>query len=583
MKWILKGRRSAAIPMSQALGISPITAQLLLSRHINTGRKAAEFFAPTLDGFGNIDTLPEVTRAYEIISESIKNNEKITIYGDYDADGVMSSVILIKALRGLGAEVSCYIPDRFGQGYGLSLGAVKEIYDSGTKLIICCDNGISAIEECRYIKSLGMKLIILDHHSPHEKNGVQILPEADGLIDMKIESVTYPFKEFCAAGLCYRFVHGFYESLGKEIKNEAELFIFAAIGTVCDMVSLTGENRIIAHMGLRLINSRKNTNPGLREIISAQGLDGKQITDRTLGFMIGPFINAAGRLAKAADYIDIFLSEDKEKICSLVQKLKELNDLRKAYTEEAYNRIIKAIGENQPDKVIVWYDKEIHESVAGLAAGRLKETFSRPAIVFAHGNEYAKGSGRSVESYDMFSAINSCRELFVRYGGHKMAVGITIRPENIEALRKRLNDECPLSEKELEETLYIDAEVGFSQIDMKLIDEIDMMKPFGTDNVQPLFATKEVYIKRIRFVGKNRDILQFVFFDGQTEMRGVGFGIFEKFKSLIIKEFGALSWEELYSERQGLQFFVDIVYRAEKNVFNGNESIQLRLTDLRMH
>ncbi len=583
MKWILRGSKSAAKPMSEALGISPVSAQLLLSRNINTGKKAAEFFSPTLDGFGDIDKLSEVKKSYEIIKKSIENGDKITVYGDYDADGVMSSVILIKGLRGLGADVDCYIPDRFSQGYGLCLEAVKKIYDGGTKLIICCDNGISAMEECGYIKSLGMKLIILDHHSPHEKDGEQILPQADGLVDMKIAGTEYPFKEFCAAGLCYRFMHGLYACLDKDIKNEAELFIFAAIGTICDMVSLTGENRIIAHMGLRLINSRKNTNKGLREIILIQGLTGKKITDTSVGFVIGPFINAAGRMARAVDFIDIFLSDDEERVARLVQELKGLNELRKSYTEEAYGNIMASIGEKKPDKVIVWYDKSIHESVAGLAAGKLKEALSRPVIVLTEGNGYAKGSGRSVSGFDMFSAVNGCRDLFVRYGGHKMAVGITIKPENIDALRKRLNEGCTLSEEELEEPIYVDSLVSFSQIDMQLINEIEMMKPFGTDNSEPLFATKGVYIKRIRFVGKNRNILQFVFFDGQTEMRGVGFGIFEKFEALVIGKFGLPCWEALYNEEQGLQFFADIVFTAEKNVFNGNETIQLRLVDIRIN
>ncbi|MCD7778657.1 MAG: DHHA1 domain-containing protein, partial [Clostridiales bacterium] len=437
MKWILKGTKKGAFLMARDLGISPVLAVSLFNRGIVSRNEALGYLNPKLENLGDISALEEFKRAYEIIKTSIESGEKITVYGDYDADGVMSTVILVKGLRGLGGNVDYYIPDRFSEGYGLNMGAVKKLKEGGTDLIICCDNGISALEECGYIKSLGMKLIILDHHSPHKNGDRELLPEADSLIDMKISACGYSFKEFCAGGLSYRFIRGLYDSLDMQIEKEAELFIFAAVATLCDMVELKGENRVIAHMGLRLMNSKKNTNPGIREIIAVQGILGKQITDHTIGFIIGPFINAAGRMAKAADYIDIFLSSDVNRVRTLADELKVLNDKRKALTDEAFAKAVSSISAKELDKVIVEYQPDIHESVAGLAAGRIKERFSRPTIILTDGEDYVKGSGRSVETYDMFSAVDLCRDLLVRFGGHRQAVGLTLRKENVDELRLR--------------------------------------------------------------------------------------------------------------------------------------------------
>ncbi len=581
MKWILKGTKSGAALMAKDLGISPVLAVSLFNRGINSRKAALNYLNPKLEDFGKISDLEEFKTAYAVIKKSIENKEKITVYGDYDADGVMSSVILIRGLRGLGGDVSCYIPDRFSEGYGLNMSAVKKIKEGGCGLIICCDNGISAIEECGYIKSLGMKLIILDHHSPHKSAGEEILPEADALIDMKLSGCKYPFREFCAGGLCYRFIQGLYENLGKQIEKEAELFIFAAIATLCDMVELKGENRVIAHMGLRLMNSKKNTNMGLREIIVRQGILGKKITDHTVGFIIGPFINAAGRMGKAIDYIDIFLSDDYDRVRNLTEKLKALSDSRKALTEEAYIKTEKSLSAGELDKVIVEYRPDINESIAGLAAGKIKDRFSRPTIILTDGEDYVKGSGRSVEAYNMFEAVDLCRDLLVRFGGHSQAVGLTLRKENIDKLRQRLNEDCRLKEEDMEGKILIDKELGFSQIALPLCSELERMKPFGVGNPAPVFAARGVYIKRVRFVGKNRNFVQFVFFHEEKEIRGVGFGIFDKLKNFVISEYGAEEWEGIYLRDNILQFFADIVYQVEKNSYNGNESVQLVLIDFR--
>ncbi|MCD8216237.1 MAG: single-stranded-DNA-specific exonuclease RecJ [Clostridiales bacterium] len=583
MKWILRGSKKGSALMAEDLGISPVSAAFLFNRGITSRGAALSYLNPKLEDFGNISELEEFKRACEIIRISINNNEKITVYGDYDADGVMSTAILIKGLRGLGAKAEYYIPDRFSEGYGLNMRAVKKLKDGGTDLIICCDNGISAIEECGYIKALGMKLVILDHHSPHKTEDKELLPEADALIDMKISGCGYSFREFCAGGLCYRFIRGLYDNLNKQIEREAELFIFAAIATLCDMVELKGENRVIAHMGLRLLNSEKNTNPGIREIITIQGVLGKKITDYTVGFIIGPFINSAGRMGKAADYMDIFLSDDLTRVRELADRLKILNESRKNLTEEACKKVLGSVSAENPDKVIVAYESDIHESIAGLAAGKIKERFSRPAIILTDGEEYVKGSGRSVEVYDMFKAVDGCRDLLVRFGGHRQAVGLTLRKENIAELRRRLNEGCSLNTEDMEEKIYIDKELGFSQISLELCSELEKMKPFGEGNSAPVFAARGVYIKRIRFVGKNRNFVQFVFFHEKRELRGVGFGIFDKLKSFVISEYGLDKWEEVYSGNGVMQFFADIVFQIEKNVYNGNVSVQISLIDFRKY
>lgn len=583
MKWFLKKPQPAAKKMSQDLGISEILAQLLLSRAFNTGKKVREFLNPDISQLGDLYGLEQAQKSYGLISQAIEGNKKITVYGDYDVDGIMSTVILVKGLQGLGARVGYYIPDRFSEGYGLNLKACEELKNNGTDLVICCDNGISAAEECGYIKSSGMGLIILDHHSPHMAGGKEVLPECDALIDMKTEDSAYGFREFCAGGLCYRFINGLYRFLDRKIENEAQLFIFAAIATICDMVELVGENRVLAHVGLRLMNSGKNTNKGLLEILNAQGVLDKPVTDYTVGFVIGPFINSAGRMAKAADYVDIFLSEDREKIISLTEELKSLSDERKRLTEENSAKALEELSKSEASyNVIVEYIPDCHESLAGLVAGRIKEKYNRPAIVITKSENACKGSGRSIDGYNMFDAINSCRELFIRYGGHSQAVGITIARENIDKLRKYLNDSFTLTEDELEERLYIDKELPFGLISLELCSEMESMKPFGKGCPEPLFATRNVFVKSIRFVGRERRFVQFTFFQDGKEIRGVSFSAFDKLKELVCAEFGAEKWEEVYSEGQNLQFFADIVYRIERNTYNGWDNVQLRLTDIRI-
>ncbi len=582
MKWILRGKRGNAEKMAADLGLSEITSQVLLNRGIYSAKGVRDFFDPRLEAFGDISSLPEVEKGFEIIKESIRKGEKITVYGDYDADGVMSSTILIKGLRGLGAEAECYIPHRLYEGYGLNMGAVKKIADGRTGLIICCDNGIAAIEECGYIKALGMKLVVLDHHSPYtDKNGNEILPKADALIDLKLKDCSYPFKELCAGGLCYRFINGLYSSIGRKIDKEAELFIFASIATICDMVELQGENRVFAHLGLRLMNSRKNTNLGLREVISALSLSGKEIDDRSVGFGIGPFINSAGRMGKAADYIDIFLSDDRERVTELVEELKGLNEQRKLLTDEAYIKAAERLKDNNEDKVIVEYLPDIHESLAGLAAGKLKERFSRPVIVLSKGESCVKGSGRSAEGYNMFSAVNGCRDLLLRFGGHSQAVGLSLEEKNIAELKRRLNEGCCLSLEDMERKIYIDRETGFNEISLELSRELKALKPFGVGNPSPVFAAKGVFVKRLRFVGKQRRIVRFVFYHNETELKGVAFSIFDKLKDFIISRYSENAWDELYNGQGVVQFFADILFGIEENFFNGRSSVQLVLEDFR--
>ncbi len=582
MKWILKGRKSAAEKMSVDLGISRICAQILLNRGINSRRAAEKFLNPSLEDFGDIDSLPQMQEAFKLIKNAVEKKERITVYGDYDCDGVMSTVILVKGLLGLGLNADYYIPDRLSEGYGLNMKAVKAIKDKGTDIIICCDNGISAIEECGYIKELGMKLIILDHHSPHISDGRQILPAADALIDMKADCIEYAFREYCAGGLCYRFISGLYKFLGRKTEKEAELFIFAAIAAICDMVPLVGENRVFAHIGLRLLNSRKNTNAGLREIFLKTGIIGRVFDENTVGYTIGPFINSAGRMDRAERFVPLFLSNDGNEIIKLAEELAQLNDLRKSLTEKAYENIVKRLTGKALPNVIIEYDEELHESLAGLAAGRIKERFEKPAIILTKGSGgFIKGSGRSVEGFDMFDAIDRHRELLYRFGGHKMAVGVTLKAENLDSFIECVNNEFCLTKEEAESRLYIDCCVSFSQIGLEVCEETAKLKPFGTGNSAAVFAAKGVFVKNIRFVGKNRNFLQFVFFDGEREMRGVGFGLFDKFKEFIINEYGIKEWEELYFNGRIIQFFADIVFNIEKNSYKGINSVQLKIVDFR--
>lgn len=589
--WDLKRLNLNAECLTEKFNISPILETVLYNRGISTVEDAKVYLNPGISFMHNAFEMKDLPKALEIIEAAIKERKKIFIYGDYDVDGVCSTVILYKGLKASGADAHYYIPHREEEGYGLNCGVVEKLKEKDCDLIFTCDNGIASIEEVKLIKKLGMNIIILDHHEPQftqdeQGNREYIIPEADAVIDNKQEDCNYPFKELCAAGMSYKFIEAFFEYQKKSLDNKAELFAFAAIGTVCDIVNLKDENRILVRNGLKLINHRKNLNLGLTELIKCREIEEKKITETSIGFILGPCINASGRLETALEAVELFTTEDNERAKVLAQRLSDLNNERRKLTEDSFERIINGIESSsiKDNRVFVVYDKDVHESIAGIVAGRVKDRYYRPTILITEAVECDKGSGRSIEGYNLFEALLECKDLFERFGGHSMAAGLSLKHENVEILSKRLNEKCRLTEEDLTEKLHIDKQLDFKDINLRLASELDLLRPTGKDNRNPYFLSKNIEILNINFVGAKKNVTQFQFKQSGIVIRGINFNDYE---CLIESLNEVLSEEDMKMLLQGIKrkfsLKADIVYTIDINEYNGTKSVQLMVADFRIY
>ena len=484
-KWFIRPCKVDIGNMCRKMGINVPLALALQAKGLNTPKKVKDYFNTENYSFGDITELIGVKRSFEIIEKAINENKKIFIYGDYDVDGVTSTVILYKSLKALGANVFYYIPNRVTDGYGLNVNAIERLIGKGMELLITCDNGIAAIEEIKYAKEKGIDVVIYDHHEPVIKDDKEILPEADSVTDAKIENCGYDFTVMCAGGLCYRVMKSFYEYLGQKYTLEKEMIIFAGIATVCDVVDLVGENRAIAKRSLELINDNIE-NTGLRHLVDINSLE--SINEFHYGFVLGPCINACGRLEDASIAVELFIEENEAKASELALKLFELNAERKAITLDSTDRIINEVENSNliEDKILVVYDKELHESIAGIVAGRLKERYNKPAIVLTKSEKGVKGSCRSIDKYNIFEALNKEKEYLGKFGGHKLAAGLSLPEENVEKFRCSINQHCSLNKEDFEQVFYIDGQLPFDFISLDGAEELDIMHPFGISNTKPV-------------------------------------------------------------------------------------------------
>lgn len=514
-KWMIK--RNKARPGSvewicKLFNVTPLAATVMLNRGLGSVAEVEYYKNASIDNLHTLADIDEVKKAFSIITSAIKNSVPIIIYGDYDVDGVTSTVILCKGLRALGAKVDYFIPDRHTDGYGLNASAIKTIADKGCGLLITCDNGIAAKKEIDYAKELGMQTVILDHHEPAfetDSKGEKryIIPEADAVVDLKLESINYPFRNLCAGGLCYKFVRELFTYLNRDFYLNDELVVFAALATVCDVVELKDENRVIVRYGLEIINSTV-PNKGLGKLIEVNNLLDKRLTEYTFGFIIGPCINAGGRLEVAALSAELFMSEEEDRMGELAERLFELNAIRKEMTSKSFERLVEQ-ADNSDDRVLVLYDGSVDESIAGIVAGRLKERYNKPVIVLTDGDNGAKGSGRSIESYDMFEELSRHRELFTKFGGHKMAAGMSLPKENIPLLRSALNDSCTLTGDDMEKCLCADKIIDLTEADIAAANDMEMFKPYGTGNPEPIVAVRSLKISNLFFAGNEKNIALF--------------------------------------------------------------------------
>ena len=587
-KWRIRNPKANIPKMVEEFGISEIFATVLANRDILTARKLNTYLYTDNMFFYNALDMKDMEKSFIKIIEAISKNELICIYGDYDVDGVTSTVILYKALKHIGANVIYYIPDREEEGYGLNISAINEVIKKGVDIIFTCDNGIASIEEVKYIKENNIDIIILDHHEPRfleeDNNKIEILPNADAIINPKQLNCEYKFKALSAGGISYKFVQGLYNYMEIE-ENLEEYLVFASISTVCDIVDLLDENRLIVKMGLDIFNNNKQINKGLFEILKVNNIDEKVINETDYGFIIGPCINASGRLESALKAVELFTEDNEENIKKLSVELLNLNIERKELTYKAVEDIFCMIESSniKNDKVLVVYNDKIHESIAGIVAGRIKEAYYKPTFVITKSKDGAKGSGRSIPSYNMFEELLKCSDLLQKFGGHKMAAGLSLTDENVDIFRNIINQNCMLSSEDLQETITIDKALKFSDITLDLAKELYKMKPIGKENKGAIFATKNVEIKNIRFVGKENNIIQLTLYDGISNIRAISFDGYNKFLGILKQSICDDEIEKLIlGIKKAIDLKLDVVYSIEVNIFNDIENVQLILKDFRL-
>lgn len=586
-KWTVRNVKFNCEAFAKALGVSNVVARLLVNRDLYKLDDAKSFLNSNIDNFEDYNELLGMDKAIKIMKNSIDKGEKILIVGDYDVDGVISSYVLYSGLKKCKANVSYVIPDRIKDGYGINENIIKNAHANETDLIITCDNGISAIDQIRLAKELGVKVIITDHHDVpfvEDEKGERtfILPEGDSVINPKQEDCKYPFKKLCGAGVAYKFIEGMYEAYGINKSEAIELLQYVAIATVCDVVDLVGENRIIVKEGLRIINKTKNI--GLRALFKETGLDTKEISVYALGFVIGPSINASGRLEQAEWALKMLLSENEEEAEELAKKLNELNKERQELTKEGLDKAIEIIESNKmnEEKVLVVYLEDTHESIAGIIAGRIREKYNLPVIVLTSAHEGAKGSGRSIEEYNMFEELIKCKDLLGKFGGHPMAAGMSIANENINDFRKRLNAQTTLTDEDVIPKVSIDMPLLLKDINFNLIEEISELEPYGKANPKPTFGMKNLKVLELRMLGKDKNVLKMKLSDGTLFIDGIYFGDIKGFEESLKLSYGEDEYNKVFNGYpNGVK--IDVVCVPEINEFRGNKKVQLIIQNYRFN
>ena len=532
-KWFVAMKKADFNGIAEKYQISPIIARLMRNRDV-IGDEAIDFYLNgTVEDLYDGLLMKDMDRAVDILKEKIEEGKKIRVIGDYDIDGVNATYILQQGLAGLGADVDTDIPDRIKDGYGLNQMLIDRALEDDVDTIITCDNGIAAMSEIAYGKENGMTIVVTDHHEvPYlEENGEKkyLLPPADAVVDPHRADCEYPFKGLCGAAVAYKLVEVLYRVSGKseqEVEHLQEsLMENVAIATIGDVMDLVGENRVFVKKGLELLKTTKNE--GLHALMQCTGVDTANLNTYHIGFVIGPCINAGGRLDTAKRALELLNASNRREAVTLAADLKELNDSRKEMTEEGVEEAVRQIESSswKDDQVLVVYLPECHESIAGIIAGRIKERYYRPTFVLTKGETGVKGSGRSIEAYDMFAEMSRCRELFTKFGGHKLAAGLSLEEEKIEVFRKRINELADLTEEDLQMKVSIDMRLPFPYINEELIHELKILEPFGKGNGKPLFAESKLRVIQPRIFGKNRNVLKCRLEDQQgNQMEAVYFG-----------------------------------------------------------
>ncbi len=583
-KWFVAAKRADFNKWAEEFGISPVLARILRNRELTEEAEIRKFLWGTLQDCYSPWLLKDMDKAVELILEAMAEGCHIRVIGDYDVDGICSSYILTKGLQLIGAKADTAIPHRIHDGYGLNEHLIEEARADGVGMIVTCDNGIAAAPQIELADSYGIRVIVTDHHEVPfrlEKNAdgeevrKELLPPALAVIDPKQEQCSYPFPGICGGVVAYKLIGAIQEKTGNATLGEAmdELLEFAALATVCDVMELKDENRILVREGLkRMKNSR---NPGLRALMEVNQIEPARLNAYHLGFVIGPCLNATGRLDTAERGLELLQSRTKVEAMSAARELKELNDSRKNLTLKGVEEAESYIAEHgtAKDKVMIIFLPEVHESLAGIIAGRIRERYNHPVFILTRGEEGVKGSGRSIEGYHMYDAMTGVKQYFTKFGGHAMAAGLSMKEEDIEKLRRDINAACTLEEEDFAVRVHIDVPMPLDYGTEELADELELLEPFGVGNPKPLFAQKELlFLSGVR-MGANKTCARYTVRtpDGATRQL-VYFGDLERFGAFLDEKYGAGSGEALYAG--GVQFKLSVVYQLGKNTYRGQTQLQ---------
>ncbi len=593
-KWMVAAKRADFDKIAEKYHITPVMARIMRNRDLIEDADIEKYLHGNLEDLYDPLLMKGMKEAAEIIAAKIAERARIRVIGDYDVDGICASYILITGLCMLGGNADTVIPHRIKDGYGLNEALVRDAAAEGVDTIITCDNGIAAAPQIALAKELGMTVVVTDHHEVpfEEKEGERtyLLPKADAVVDPKQQGCGYPFPGICGAVVALKLVQALFDRLDEEEMPRSkraeimeEMFSFAALATVCDVMELRDENRIIVKYGLEFLGKTKNF--GLRALLMVNGIEEKALSPYHAGFIIGPCMNATGRLDTAKRALELFGSKDWREAVTIAGDLKNLNDSRKQMTEEGLQAAIRQVegSEIQKDRVLVVYLPECHESLAGIIAGKVREKYGKPAFVLTKGEDGVKGSGRSIEAYHMYDEISACKELFTRYGGHKMAAGLSLPDEaSVEVFRKRLNESCRLADDDFEEVIHIDVPMPLSYANKEFIKELSCLEPFGTGNPKPLFARKGIRLLSGRKLGKNQNVGKYRIEDESGNgYEMIYFGDLERFDLFLAEKFGqqaadGLYGNSLYSNAPGkAEMVISIAYYPEINSFAGRESVQI--------
>lgn len=561
-KWMVYAKKADFKQIASEYGIDQVLARIIRNRDICGSKDIDMYLNGNLNDIHNPHSMKDADKFVDIITKKIEEHKPVRIIGDYDIDGICSIYILFCGLKAAGADVDYVVPHRINDGYGINEHLIDNAINEGIDTIVTCDNGIAAYNQVRYAKDNGITMIVTDHHDvPFEikdDKKVYIVPPADAVINPKQADCDYPFKLLCGAGVAYKLISLLYDRLGFDKKELEDYIEFMAIATVGDIVDLIDENRIVVKYGLKHIAHTKNT--GLRALIEECQLDINNISSYHIGFVIGPCLNASGRLDTARQAIELMLCKDNEKAHNMAKELIALNNERKSMTEQETQKAIELV-ENTgllKDRVLVIYLKECHESIAGIIAGRIKERYYRPTFVITNAEDGAKGSGRSIEGYNMYEEINKCKNVLTKYGGHPMAAGLSLAISDIDIFRKMLNDNAILTDEDLIPKMWIDVPMPVSYANIRLVNQLKLLEPFGKGNEKPVFADRNLYVKTASVIGKNKNVLrcQLETEDG-TYVPAVQFGI--------------NNIDDI--PRAGMR--ISIIYYPDINTFNGIMSLQI--------